>query len=446
MVSALVPGPLSCIKWLGVVHPNSDSKNANDILTGLDPITPLGKGWKDRENNLYFKPIYADNFNNEFDYRMSLDRVVNISKSSFPFGLFFTSNYKRTILISDSEDLKIDYITSETVRRGNILLLFKDAALKDFVQQHYTRELGNDKKEGGGCISDGMSHQFFHACVTNLVDSWIKKTGKNKAESEDYFLGFVMQPSIYVKPVYADNFDKGLDYWAPLDRVVNNSELSFPFGLLFTSNYKRTILISDSEELNIDGMSSETVRRGNILLLFKHAGLRDFVQQHYAFESPKDSNDKFACISDGTTHMDFHTCVKTLVAGWLNFQKDAPESPKGDPEHYFHDLVMPSNIRPFTQIPIYLNGEVRWVRSGSSVLSILDEKFRLTEEVMQARAAETISELRQPHNEAELVKRALSKFSLKRRRAGHLVDIQFNEVQSLNGLALPLTPGDELSW
>ncbi|MGR5243390.1 hypothetical protein ACP3VU_01170 [Vibrio sp. PNB23_22_6] len=302
-ISALVPGALSCMKWLSVVLPinASGEEGSSEILAGLDPITPLGEGWKNRPDN----------------------------------------------------------------------------------------------------------------------------------------------GEIYVKPVAPSGITRGLDYWAPLDRVVNNSESSFPFGLLFTSNYKRTILIHDTEDLNINKRSSNTVRRGNILLLFKNVALRDFVQQHYAFESSKGPDEKFACITEGTRHSDFYICVKELVQGWLDVQTETPE---GDAEDFFHDLVIPSNIRPFTQIPIYLNGELRWIRTGVSLLSILDEKFRLSEEVMQARSAETGTTQPPPYNESVLIERALSEFSLKRRRAGSLVEIQMHGVQSLEGLAFPLAPGDELSW
>lgn len=306
LVSALVPGALSCMDWLGLVLPTDGSGEPGDILAGLDPITPLGAGWKDRPNS-----------------------------------------------------------------------------------------------------------------------------GK-----------------IYIKPTNPGDVTKGLDYWAPLDRVLNNSESSFPFGLLFTSNYKQTILIPDNEDLRIDRETDETLwPRGSILLLFEDATLRDFVQKQYAFESSKGADGKYACIGEeGTLHGGFHKCVTELVTEWLDIQKNAPGAQKGNAQDYFHDLVIPPNIRPFTQIPIYLNGDLRWVRTGASLLNILDEKFRISQEVMKARAAETGTMQHPPHHEAALVKRALSNFSLKRRRAGRLVEIQLDRVQSIDGLALPLAPGDELSW
>jgi hypothetical protein len=301
-VSALAPGAISCMKWIGLVHLTAQSGEDPTIIAGLDPITPLGKGWVAREEaNPYRKP--------------------------------------------------------------NPLL-------------------------------------------------------------------------------------QNLDYWGPLDRVVDNSTLVFPFGLLFTSNYKRTILVPNNEDLSLDRLPvPENLERGNILLLFKNAALRDFVQELYAFESVEagGAGTYLDCLSDGMTHGAFHNCVKTLAQEWLSFQAGDPDAPAGAVENYFRDLVVPSNVRPFTQIPIYLNGELRWVRTGTSLLSILDEKFRLSEEVMKARAAKT-GATSPPHDEVVLVERVVSELSLKRRRAGRLVQIKLHKVKSLGGLALPLAPGDQLSW
>lgn len=293
-VSALVPGASLCMKWLGLI-PDPYSNGPNDILAGVDPITVLGQGWKDRVGDSYRGPINPNGFSE-------------------------------------------------------------------------------------------------------------------------------------------------LDYWSPIDRVVNNSTRSFPFGLLFASNYKQTVLIRDDEDLKIGAASDPDLSRSNILLLFKDSALRDFVQQNYAFEKVSRGT-KFECMSDGPTHRDFHKCVSTIITEWLNLQGKLGE----EAQNYFHDLVMPSNIQIFTQIPIYLEGEHRWIRTGTPLLSILDEKYRLSEEVMKARSSQT-GVSNHPHDEAKLVHHALSKFSLKRRRAGRLVEIKLNEVKSLEGLAIPLVPGDELSW
>ncbi|WP_100640757.1 hypothetical protein [Marinobacter salexigens] len=254
----------------------------------------------------------------------------------------------------------------------------------------------------------------------------------------------------YFRPVDDNRSPGEVDYWAPLDRITDNSKSSFPFALLFTSNYKQTLLLQDDRDLRYPSGMDSSIRRSNILLLFKNAALRDFVQQHYAFESDTVSSQNRlqqprGCIKKGTAHKHFHNCVTTLVEVWLELQKQAPDAFEGAEEDYFHDLVMPSNIRPFTQIPVYLNGELRWIRTGTSLLSVLDEKFRLSENVMRARAAES-GVATPPHNEAALVKRALAKVSLKRRRAGTLVRIKLDRLTSLDGLALPLVPGDELSW
>ncbi|GAA5213681.1 hypothetical protein GCM10025776_03220 [Corallincola platygyrae] len=257
--------------------------------------------------------------------------------------------------------------------------------------------------------------------------------------------------AVYYPPLNHSNYPGRVDYWAPLDRVTNNRTSSFPFALMFTSNYKQTILVQDDQDLSYFYHDLPTTRRSNILLLFENSSLRNFVQQHYAYEPSYNPNDDIddwndrsdiECVSEGSFHEIFHECVNKLVKRWLSIQDESWDASKA----YFHDLTLPSNIRPFTQIPIYLDNELRWVRTGVTILNILDEKFRLSEEVMKARAAETGTESKQPNNEADLVQRAISTLSLKRRRAGSLVEIQLDRVQSLDELALPLAPGDELTW
>lgn len=306
--SALVPGALSCMKWIGLVQPFNSHADSKDFLVGLDPITPLGFGWSERER-AYFKPI-------------------------------------------------------------------------------------------------------------------------NK-----------------------NNIGSGYDYWAPLDRVIDADNRNFPSALLFTSNYKQTALISDNEDLEFpNSHPGMGLKRGSILLLFRNAALREFIQQQYAYDStgPDDlDRDGLECIADGTTHDSFNECVKTLVKRWLKLEKGPARAGQTDPKDYYYDLVLPSNIRPFTQIPIYLNNEVRWVRTGSSLLTILDEKFRLTQEVMESRISDTRklpSVIDPPHSEVEVIKRAIKNITLKSRRAGQLVEIHLDEVKSLKALAIPLTPGDELTW
>jgi hypothetical protein len=120
------------------------------------------------------------------------------------------------------------------------------------------------------------------------------------------------------------------------------------------------------------------------------------------------------------------------------------------------DVYLPSNVRPYVAFEVTVNGSPVTVRSGATLLSVIDQRLGLSSAIFKLRSdgvtvggasssnvtdSEFVTEA-----ESRLIKKTASRLRYERRDGLQPVPVGLDRVSRLEDLLIPLNPGDQVTW
>lgn len=225
--------------------------------------------------------------------------------------------------------------------------------------------------------------------------------------------------------------DTAHEYLSTPDAVAQGDNSAYPFALLVTQNQRRILAEGPTYDLTVlEGdtkLNPGVTRRDSFLILVSDFGLLEHLLQRLA-ESP------FAC-GDPPLTLDEQAggeYIRCLVSEWA-------ERESREETGLIRDVLLPVNSRPYVAFEVELNGKRELVRSGETLLGLIDRLTGLSARVYGIRSTAFSAPTR---TEAQLVRNAVENVSFFRRAFGGRAVVGLGHAQRLEDLMIPLRTGD----
>ena len=243
---------------------------------------------------------------------------------------------------------------------------------------------------------------------------------------------------------------------ASIDGVTRPNDHPFRFAMVFARNEEFLIQNGPSRDLAIanDGAekddSDKEVHASSFILLTRDIRLMQYMRR-------KISDQNNACPKHGDTWQDvgvFRAYLECLVVEWGRTVNISITS--GDVERWMLDVYLPSNVRPYVAFEVTVNGSPVTVRSGATLLSVIDQRLGLSSVVFELRSdcvavgGATSSKMTDcefvTEPESKLIKETANRLRYERRAGLQSVSVGLGRVSRLEDLLIPLNPGDQVTW
>jgi len=231
-----------------------------------------------------------------------------------------------------------------------------------------------------------------------------------------------------------------------VDQISARPEMPFQYATLFTVNRYFLIPNGPERDIQIIGASKgpEPIPRGSFLVLARDSRLVDYIQYRVA---TKDDKCKNSFSNSFFLPPKTHEYLKCLTLEWGKTQKGINIG-AADIRSWMFDIAFPSNVRPFVRLEILVNGLTEKVRTGSTLLNVIDRHLSLSAQVFDIRqrrndpqAAQSPGEL-----EARLIESATQRVGYERRIGLGFQRIDLHRAKRLEDLMVPLNSGDRVKW
>ena len=253
-------------------------------------------------------------------------------------------------------------------------------------------------------------------------------------------------------------------YMASIDGVTRPNDYPFRFAMVFARNEEFLIPNGPNRDLAIanDGRakddsdkgakddSDKEVHASSFILLTRDIRLMQYMRR-------KISDQKNVCPKHGDTWQDvgvFRAYLECLVVEWgrtVNISIDSE-----DVERWMLDVYLPGNVRPYVAFEVTVNGSPVTVRSGATLLSVIDQRLGLSSVVFELRSdgdavgGATSSNMTDGEfvtkPESKLIKETANRLRYERRAGLQSVSVGLGRVSRLEDLLIPLNPGDQVTW
>ena len=245
-------------------------------------------------------------------------------------------------------------------------------------------------------------------------------------------------------------------YMASIDGITRPNDHSFRFAMVFARNEEFLIPKGPNRDLDImaDGGakddSDKEVHASSFILLTRDIRLMQYMRR-------KISDQNNACSNHGDTWQDvdvFREYLQCLVVEWGRTVNISIAS--GDVERWMLDVYLPSNVRPYVAFEVTVNGSPVTVRSGATLLSLIDQRLGLSSVVFELRSdGDTVGGATSSNmtdgefvteSESKLIKETANRLRYERRAGLRPVSVGLGRVSRLEDLLIPLNPGDQVTW
>ena len=251
---------------------------------------------------------------------------------------------------------------------------------------------------------------------------------------------------------------------------ITARDQAFRFALLFTKNQWFSIPCGPSWDLKIAGTETndaKTGERGSFLMLFRDYRLMTYVRDHIQKGKKIEIRENIEeyIFGDKILKEKYEKKIRELqpfgelqevIQYYLDEVTEKWMDSVGLPDSgrvvsdWMADIIIPVNARPFVRLPVWIDGTQTYVRSGTTLLNLIDQRIGLSAEVFKQRndAVLDIDGIieQASDSEAELVRKAVSRITYRRMFGTKLREIKLNRVQRLEDLMLSLKLGDRISW